>query len=387
MKHLILILAFIFSCFSLSAQFESGERIRISETFPDDIYIAGGEIFIQAPVHGDAVLAGGTIEVNDSILSDLTVGGGEISISGYVGDDIRVAGGAIEIDSEVMDDLIVFGGQVRIGPNARIHGNVVSYGGELISDGTLLGALRAAGGEIVINGPVHGPASLAAEDLDINDGAEFLSEVKYWTEDGEVDFGNSVKNDRAQYDTSLGWEGNDYADPGTLFGIGILFVIFFLLGGFLILIILEWAFGTWLSKAADQMLGNWSASLGLGLLYVIGVPIAVILSFAIIIGIPIGLFALVFYLFSLFFGNFVAALILAHIWKARKQKSWGIFVTALIALLMSIGLQILTSIPFLGALISLAVLCLTYGAIIMAIRATRTGSSGTDNVELASSTA
>jgi len=368
MKRLLILSVLVFLSLSLSAQFEAGDEVTISKAFPDDLYIAGGQISIDAPVYGDCVLAGGTININDSIQSDLIVGGGDIKVRGPVGDDIRVAGGTIEIDSEILDDLIVFGGQVKVTENALIHGNLVSYGGELDIDGTVLGAVKASGGEITVKGTAHGPASLSAGDLEIKKGARFLSDVNYWSDDGEVDFGNSVENGDAVFDQSLAAEGEDYTDTGTLLGIGIFFTILFLLGGLLILILLEWAFGKWFSGAAREVEKGWPNTLGVGAIYVIGLPVLVILSFLIVIGIPIGVFGLVFYIFTMVFGNFVAALALAHLWKDKKGKTWGVMLTSLIALAIAVLLQLLTSIPFLGWLISFTVLCITYGAIILAIR-------------------
>jgi hypothetical protein len=376
MKPLFLFFSFLFAALSSFAQFEAGDKVRLSEPYPDDIYMAGGEISIDAPVGGDCVVAGGNISINDSIAEDLIVGGGEIEVRGVVGDDIRAAGGTLEIDSEVMDDLIIFGGQVKITERAIIHGNLVSFGGELDIDGTVLGSVKASGGEIAVGGTVHGPSSFSSGDLDIKEGARFLSDVNYWTENGEVNFGGAMENGQARYDESLSWEGNDYSDTGTLVGVGILFTFVFLLGGFLMILLLEWAFGRGFSQSARAFVSSWTKSLGLGVVYVIGLPIAVVVSFMIVIGIPVGLVALVFYLFSMIFGNFVAALILAHLWKDRQGKDWGIFLTALVALMIAIGLHLLTSIPFLGFLISFVVLSITYGAIILAIRGKDDGTQG-----------
>jgi hypothetical protein len=367
MKTLLALLCCALLSISLFAQFEAGDNIRITQPYPDDIYIAGGEVTIEAPVYGDAVLAGGNINVNDSILQDLTIGGGEINVRGYVGDDIRVAGGSVEINSDVMDDLIVFAGEIRASPDATIYGNVVSYGGELTIDGTVLGQTKASGGKIVINGSVEGDAVISAGDLEIGDGASFLSNVSYWAEGGDVDFGNSVKNGEAKFDSSLAWEGSNSPDASTILGFGVLFMILFLFGGYLILLLLEWVFGQGFTKAAQQVMTKWSSTLGVGVIYVVGVPLLTVLSFSIVIGIPVGLFVLFLYLFSMVFGNFVAALILVHLWKEKKQKNWNIFITSLIALGISLVLQGLTSIPFIGILISFAVLCTTYGSVILVL--------------------
>jgi hypothetical protein len=372
MKSFVFIPLLLLFSISLQAQFMGGEKVIISEPYPDDVYIAGGEVSINAPVYGDCVLAGGNISVNDTVASDLIIGGGDIEINGFIGDDVRVAGGNVTITGEIMDDLIVFGGDVKISPQSVIHGNIVSYSGEVAMDGRVKGGAKMSGGQISIDGTIEGPATLSAGNLIIGQNAQFLSNVGYWSENGEVDFGNSVQNGEARYDTSLGWETNNYSDETTWIGISFFFGFMFILGGLLLLLLLEWAFGSWFTEASNQVMAGWPRSLGIGVLYVIGVPVLILFSFIIIIGIPVGLFATFLYLFSLFFGNFVAALILTHLWKARKGKNWNVLITALVALLVAIVIQLLTSIPLLGALISFIVLCISYGAIILAIRSGKT---------------
>ena len=139
------------------------------------------------------------------------------------------------------------------------------------------------------------------------------------------------------------------------------------------MLLLEWAFGAWFSKAGEQVSVSWSNSLGYGVLYIIGLPILIALAFMIVIGIPVGLVALVFYIFTMVFGNFVGALVFTHLYKDRSNKKWSVFLTSLIAFLGAVVLHLLTSIPFIGFLISFGVLSITYGAIILAIRKRREG--------------
>lgn len=369
MKLFVLLYSLFFCSISSFSQFVAGEEVRFSEPYSDDIYVAGGEVVIDAVISGDCLAAGGKIAINDSIAADLIVSGGEIMVNGIVGDDIRAAGGSIVINGEVMDDLIVFGGEIELGPAAVIHGNVVSYGGELEVEGVVFGSVKASGGEITIGGMVHGPASLSAETMIIEDGAEFLSTVSYWEKDGEVDFGDSVKNGEAKYDLSLTMEGSGLSDEGFLIGLSVFLIFVYILGGLIILLLMEWAFSSRFTAAAYELNRSWVNSLGFGLIYVIGFPILIVICFALVIGIPIGIFAAVLYLYSLLFGNFVAALLFTHFWKKRQGKTWSVPITALIAFLVSLALQALTSIPLLGPLFSFALLCLTYGAIILGIKA------------------
>ncbi|NND93943.1 MAG: hypothetical protein HKN45_03705 [Flavobacteriales bacterium] len=365
----------LFACLlpiSIMAQFESGEKVRITQDYNDDMYVAGGEVNVEAIVSGDLVVTGGQVSVSDSIVMDLTLAGGQIDITGAVGDDIRAAGGQIFIDGPVADDAIVFGGDIEIGPNAIISGDLVVFGGEIEMNGSVLGAVRISGGDVNINGTVKGESRLSSGSLDIGEEAQFYSDVVYWSEDGDIDFGTSMKSGSTQFDESLGWEANDYGDPAVGIAFGIFFAILFIIGGFLIIMLLNWAFGGWFERAATEVRSDWVKSLGSGLLYIIGLPVLIILGIMIVIGIPLSLFLFFFYIFSLVFGMFVVALIATYFLKTRGNKDWGYWKVVLIAFLITIAFQILTSIPFLGAVISFAIITIAYGAIGLALRKNRT---------------
>jgi hypothetical protein len=47
------------------------------------------------------------------------------------GRPVVIVGGSATVDGRLEDDLVVIGGPVRIGPQAKVHGNIVSFGGEV----------------------------------------------------------------------------------------------------------------------------------------------------------------------------------------------------------------------------------------------------------------
>lgn len=359
------------------SQIKTGDNVTISSPQSDDVYLAGEDIDIDAIVKGDVVAAGSYITVNDSITQDLIVAGGDIIIKGYVADDIRAAGGKLTIDSEVGDDVIVAGGELTITKDAVINGNLITVGGTTKIKGVVKGMLKARAGELEMNGIVEGDAILygeemkidgkiygtseiVAENIKIGENAQFHKNVSYWSEDGQVDFKSALIDTSANLDENLMGGHEDF--PWKFFGIAAFgFWVFYMFSAFLVILIVNYFFKQLFKEAVTYIEKDLWKSLGYGLIYLFGLPLLIALTFMIIIGIPISLFLLSFYIFSVLFGHLVAALLLTYYLGLRNDGTWGLWKTSFIALAFAFVIRLLTFIPLLGSVISFVVMAFAYG--------------------------
>jgi cytoskeletal protein CcmA (bactofilin family) len=370
MKSFVSIALFLVAPIISSAQFNAGETVRILDIQEDDLYVAGGEVTIDAPVYGDVMAAGGELVFNDSIGEDLTVAGGEITINGPTGDDLRITGGQVTVRGVVYDDVIVFGGDVLIASSAVIKGNLVSYTGKTAIEGTVEGAVKATGGEITISGSISGPSQLVAEDISIGDGAAFMSDVSYYSKDGEVDFGTSLIGVTATLDESLGWKDRmDHEEERSIgAGIGLIGWIMFLVSGFIILALINKFFSGRFKRASEQAMGATVNSLGYGLIYLILVPLALIVLMITIVGIPAALLLLTLYIITITLGSLIFGLLLSHLLNKRKGGTWGFWKMVLIGLGLAFALKLVALIPFIGGLASFVAIAIAFGAILLTMR-------------------
>ncbi|MEN8790308.1 MAG: hypothetical protein ABF295_12390, partial [Flavobacteriaceae bacterium] len=299
MKNLALLFFALFSFSVLSfGQSEDRKEILIDKVQTDDKYIAGEKIIVNAAIKGDLVIAGGSLMVKDSIHGDLSAAGGEISLEGHIADDVRVAGGRITIDSEIEDDLVVFGGEVVISENAKIKGKLVCFGGDITINGEVIEQLSVRGGDVSINGTIRGASKLVGEDIIIGSNAKFYKDIEYWTDDGEIDFKNSLVNAKSQFNEDLSGERSQLSL--TTFGTRSLKLwVFYILSAFLVILVLHALFRNAFSNAVEDLESNLLKSFGFGLIYLIGIPVLILVAFLMIIGIPLGLFATVVFIFSL----------------------------------------------------------------------------------------
>ncbi len=354
----------LFALYSIAClgQVENNGEIFINEAQQDDTYSAGETIRVDAVVLGDLVIAGGSLTVNDSIKGDLTAAGGEIFLNGYVADDVRMAAGRATIDSEIGDDLIIFGGEVTLTENAVVHGNLKCTAGKINMMGKVLGEVSIKGGEVLIDGSINGASRLIVEELTIGPKAQFYEEVVYYTEDGEIDFNTALVNTEAQYNEDLGADTSDLSMT-TLGTKSLKMWIFYILSSFLVILVLHALFKQAFFNAAEGLEHSWLKNFGVGLIYLIGIPIAILVAFLMIIGIPLGLFTAAVFIFSLLLGHMIGALLLTYYFRDKKNKSWGFWTVTLLALLFVVVLRVITMIPYAGVVFSIIVLSITYGAL------------------------
>jgi hypothetical protein len=360
MKPVAIFLIALCSFFSFGQAKNEGE-ILIDKTQADDSYRAGKSIIVNAPVQGDLVIAGGNLIVNDSIYGDLTAAGGELSLNSIVADDARIAVGRATIDSEIGDDLVIFGGEVILTENAVIHGNLICFAGNIEFNGEVIGELKIKGADVLINGTLREPSKITGDEITIGSNAKFYKEVEYWHSDGEIDFKESLINTQAIFNEDLEDDSelsltNFGTDSITLWGA-------YLLSAFLAILFLHALFRNTFSSAAEGLENHWLKSFGFGLIYLIGIPLAVIVALLIAIGIPLGLFITTIFIFSLLFGHYMASLLLVYFIKHKKEKQWSFWTATFLALLFVIMLRLITMIPYAGILISVVLLAITYGAL------------------------
>lgn len=365
MKTITILLIALCSMVSFGQAGDEG-AIVIDKAQGDDTYRAGETLVVNAAIQGDLVIAGGALIVNDSINGDLTAAGGELLLNNYVADDVRAAVGRVTIDSEIGDDLVVFGGEVILNKNAVIHGNLECFAGNIEIYGEVNGKLNIKGADVLIDGTIKEASKIIGEAITVGSNAKFYKEVQYWNSDGEIDFKDALINTEAQFNEDLG-EDKSQLSLISLGTTSFALWIYYILSAFLVILVLHALFKNAFSDAVEGLEHNLLKSFGFGLIYLIGIPLLIILALLMIIGIPLGLFMTTVFVFSLLFGHLIAALLLVYYYQHKKGTRWGFWNITLLALACAILLRLLTIIPFVGILLSVVILSITYGALTLKV--------------------
>ncbi len=156
-----------------AAEMGSGDNYVLpgNEVLRDNLYAAGGTVQLNGSVDGDALVAGGNVTVSNNVANDLAAVGGTVLVLGNVGEDARLAGGNVLVSGEIGGELVVAGGMVSVTPAAKVRGETIVMGGQIVLDGMFEGNVEIRGEEVTISGQVNGTVSGDIDSLVIADGA------------------------------------------------------------------------------------------------------------------------------------------------------------------------------------------------------------------------
>jgi hypothetical protein len=381
MKKIFLLIAAVNSFFSASAfRIEYGNNVIIRQPVFEDLYIAGGSITINAPIHGDLIIAGGTIIINDTVTNDILLAGGNVTFNGFVGDDIRCAGGNIHISKNVVGDVVVAGGEVTIDETVMI-GGLIASGGNITIDGNVTGEVKGAfgnlilngsvvkdidcrGGKITINGIIGGKSVLAARNIIIERNAVFNGDVRYWNKQGSLNFKQSLKTGKATYDPSLRIRTGQWYYLGATSVLG----LFWYLGmALLMILIIQYLFSSVMKKAANTVFDDTLKSLGYGFLFFIAVPIAAVIAFVTVIGVPVGLLLTFSYVALILLATVITSVVAANWFNNRNNYKWNYWRMVFAAFGIFILFKMIFILPFAGWLITIVLVCIAFGSILLNI--------------------
>lgn len=159
-----------------AATLQSARTIVVSEPVADNLYIAGSDLTIAAPITGDLVASGGTVSVSAPVTGDALLAGGTVQVRKPVTGDVRAVGGELSIDSIVDGDLMVAGGNVSASTSARdthIAGGTVRVSGSG-GDVTVFGA------DVYLSGTLSGDVTVTASDkIFVAEGTVITGALKY----------------------------------------------------------------------------------------------------------------------------------------------------------------------------------------------------------------
>ena len=320
-----------------AAQFFNGSHLVVSrpDTLHDDLYAAGGSVVIRGVVDGDVVVAGGQVRVLAAVMGSVIAAGGDVQISGDVSGSVRAAGGKITVESNIARDLVASGGRLVI-QNASIGRDAVIAGGRASVDGR-------------IGRNVHA----ALRELSLGEHAAIAGHLDY--------FGDKplVRSSGAVVSGGVTWQPRRAHLVRRLVGT-VRWAIGLAIAGSLLLLF----FPTFSRRTVETMAHRPLASLGVGLLAFVAVPLAAGCLF--LVGVLIGGWWIgaaigIAWLVTIAVGFVLAAMtlgasLLAGAGKARTRLFAGLllslFLFALVHWIPVLGrlLVLIAALPGVGAL-------------------------------------
>jgi len=381
MKKLLLILiAVLPTIYAFAHKTAYGKNVVITQPVLENLYVAGGSVTINAPIHGDLAIAGGTVIINDTVTGDILAGGGRIAFNGFTAGDLRCAGADVQITKNVLGDVVFAAGTLNINKGVSI-GNLLMSSGDAEINGDVTGEIQAIAGQFILNGnagkgidcrgetiainsTINGPSILAATTITTGTNASFNGGIRYWSGTGTVKFPNN-KNSQAVYDPSLRINNSQWYFLGSATALGLLWYVGM---AFVLILIMQYLFSAAFKKAADSVFNKTGRSLLYGMLFIVAMPVAAVIAFVTIIGVPVGLLLVFIYIASLLLASIITSVMAANWINNRYNYNWKYWHLVFISLLSFIVLKMVSALPLAGWLFMAFAVCLSLGGILISVR-------------------
>lgn len=286
---------------------------QLSGTLQGKQFIAGPEVYVDAETDDDVFAAGGDVEIRSARVLDIFAAGAIVDLSAVTAEDAILAGGTVSTRGALSGDLIAAGASVELAPGAQVAGDVLAAGARVALAGAIDGDIRAAAGEIRIDGRVGGDVNLAGERIILGPNAEIEGNLTYRSaQDLQRMSGAQV----AGQITQKTFERPEVPGVVDMILAGALGWFGVVVSGAALAALLVGAVPRVVAGASDTIAVAPWPSLGIGLLLLVGVPVAVPILMATVVGIPVGVLA------GLLYGVLAALGLVAAALTIGKHLPW-----------------------------------------------------------------
>ena len=335
-----------------------------------NVYRAGGNVRLAAPVKGDFYAAGGSVIVEQPVAGDATLAGGAITVRAPVGEDLRVAGGDIKIESSVGGELYASGGNITLSNASAVADAVTLYGGNVNIEGKINGPLKVYAQKVMLNGEVTRDVEINAEEVELGPRAKlgaalrYPSNAQFKTAEGVVIGGavtrGEAMNGRPDTHRDREWHGQMMGSGPGWAGMVVSFIVLLATSALFLLV-----FTGFSQRAALRLRATPWPALAAGLAVLLGTPVLAMLLCITLIGIPLGIALMMLFPLMLLMGWIVGVFSIAQRAQRAIQKEAtsaksttliGFFALTLLLVLL------LGSVPFVGFLVLVAIMLLGTGA-------------------------
>jgi cytoskeletal protein CcmA (bactofilin family) len=360
---LVVALLMIFATVPVAAlDIRNGQSVTVAsgEVVNDDLFVAADTITIDGTVNGDLWAVGTTVTINGVVNGSVAAASQTFNMNGHVEHTVWAVGQTINVGGSINGNLQVAGLSVNIANTAKIEGNLLFVAG-ITSIENPIEDRSNRGGAVATSNGVNGNADLGVIGLTIFPTANIQDQLSYSSKSrADMESGTQTVGGGPH---TLPPGKIELPRPFALFS-GVLgkvtsFLMAFVAGLVIILLVPRH-----LTSITESIRTRPWASLGWGAVILFVTPIAAILVCFTIVGISVGLIALLFYAVALYLAQIPVALFLGRwiIGSFRAVEGKPIMLGALALGLVIIHL--LRLIPYFGFFVALVVILFGLGAVV-----------------------
>jgi hypothetical protein len=338
-----------------------GDSVIVKQRVNDDLLAAGQRVEIQAAINGDLAVAGASVSIEEPVAGYAMAAGRKVDINAPVQNDLWAAGASIEVNAPIGDNALLAGRNIKVHSSAAVGGDA-----------------RIAGGTVTLEAPIERNLNIAARDALIS--SEIGGSVEARVQRLKVLPGGVIRGDlvvHSPYPPEISSEANvlgqvrfnETAERNQWIW------LWWWLFGFAALLALGFAAVAlsplWTHAVAAKITERPGASALTGVLGLFLAPLIAALLLITIIGIPLAIILLAFY---------VVAILLSGVFVAYRTGVWLLRPfgrgNASPWMRMAAGALIVSffmSLPWIGGIVQLIVLMIGFGALVLERRDSRRG--------------
>lgn len=285
------------------------------------LFTAGDDISIDSNINGINFAAGNTLDIKGSSEYGL------------------IAGNEIDFNGLITRDLFLAGNKIKISKTANIARDVYIAGNNITVNADIKDNLFLAGKKVVINSKnITGNVKVAAGTLKIADDTEIKGTLLY-NQDATYQTSKATINKIETYQT-------EQKEEDVVSSRAIASFLIEIVTSFLILLMLYYILpGIFIQldrMSKDTKLLN---TMGQGFIYLLAVPVISLVAMATIVGLPLGVVLLFFYIVTISLSRLISAIYFGKLMAKKIFHLDNIYLELLIGI---ISIKIISMIPYIG---------------------------------------
>jgi cytoskeletal protein CcmA (bactofilin family) len=335
---------------------------------PGSLFLSGSTISMQGTVHGDVYCVGQKVTISGIVDGDVLCAAQTMQIPGSVKGNVRTLGQTTDITGSIYRNFTTFSQSLFVRNTASVSGEVLFGGQTVVLDGTIAKSIDGFAQNVTIDGFVKGNIVLEASIVTVGDHAAVNGSLTY-TSDKELKSsggasisGTIVRVPATEHKGATSQKTMPKSSTSPWPANALPSIFMYLIVGCLAV----WLFPLFTKKTILMMTTD---ALGTGLVGAIALmvtPIAAIVIFATLIGIPAAILLGMAYVAAIL----VSRIFVANIVGAYVLDSFGVKQKANMLLQMLVGVPLLWFMfkaPVVGGFIGFLAVCWGLGGMIRAV--------------------
>lgn len=262
------------------------------ETVHSDLIVGTRTARIDGTVEGDLLVFARSVTINGRVTGDLLTFAQTVRVNGQVEGDVRSWAQTLSLSGSVGKNVTAFVQTLECDAQARIGGSVASFSENLRVEGRVARDVSSAGENLELEGFIGGSAQLAGQDLTIGPGTEIQGKAKFQGRNQPVVASGAKLS--SPLEVVIVKRGPKYKTFGFYKRQALLWGASFAFG-LVLVVLMPGLFGE-VVRASRR----YGATLGFGLLGVVAVPVLAILACFTLVGIPVGVGALLLFIVAFY---------------------------------------------------------------------------------------